>query len=121
VLRAGGRLVVTTTDPDAVHTHWMVPFFPSLVSIERDRFPSGEVLSRELEAAGFHSVRVAPFVLERHLSRAEALEKLRGRAYSTFALMTDDEYELGVASAEAGLPDEVAYELRLLNVVGIRP
>lgn len=121
VLRPGGRLVVTTTDPDAVDTHWMVPFFPSLVAIERGRFPSGEALSRELEAAGFHSIRVIPFILDRRLSRDEALEKLRGRAYSTFALMTDAEYEAGIAAAEAGLPPDITYELRLLNVVATRP
>jgi hypothetical protein len=62
-----------------------------------------------------------PFVLDRRFSRAEALEKLRSVAYSTFALMSDDEYELGVAAAEGGLPAEIAYELRLVNVVGVRP
>jgi ubiquinone/menaquinone biosynthesis C-methylase UbiE len=121
VLRPGGRLVITTTDPDAVHTHWMVPFFPSLVAIERGRFPSGDALSRELAAAGFDAIRVVPFVLERRMSRDEALEKLRGRAYSTFAVMTELEYERGVAAAAEGLPTEIAYELRLLNVVGVRP
>jgi SAM-dependent methyltransferase len=120
VLRPGGRLVITTTDPDAVHTHWMVPFFPRLVAIERGRFPSGEALSGELTNAGFEAVRVVPFVLERRLTRDEALEKLHGRAYSTFALMTDAEYAQGVASAEAGLPSEIAYDLRLLNVVAVR-
>ena len=121
VLRPGGRLVITTTDPDAVHTHWMTPFFPSLVSIERGRFPSGEALTGELESAGFDAVQVVPFVLERRLTRDEALEKLRGRAYSTFVLMTDAEYQQGIAAAEARLPDAIAYELNLLNVVAMRP
>lgn len=121
VLRPGGRFVITTTDPDAVHTHWMVPFFPSLVAIERARFPSGEGLTGELAAAGFDPVRVVPFILERRLTRAEALEKLRGRAYSTFALMSEEEYAAGVAAADAGLPDIIEYALRLLNVVAVRP
>jgi hypothetical protein len=91
------------------------------VEVERNRFPSGETLRRELEKAGFRSIHIAPFVLDRKFNRAEALDKLRGRAYSTFTLMSDDEYEHGLAAAEAGLPDEIAYELRLLNVVGARP
>jgi ubiquinone/menaquinone biosynthesis C-methylase UbiE len=121
VLRRAGRVVITTTDPEAFGAFWMAPYFPSYVEIERGRFPSGETLRRELEAAGFATVEIAPFVLERRFSRAEALEKLRGRAYSTFMLMSDEEYEHGLSAAEASLPAEVAYELRLLNVVGIRP
>jgi SAM-dependent methyltransferase len=78
-------------------------------------------MSRDLEAAGFGSIQLVPFVLERRFGCAEALDKLRGRAYSTFTLMSDDEYEHGVAAAEAGLPAEVVYDLRLLNVVGVRP
>jgi ubiquinone/menaquinone biosynthesis C-methylase UbiE len=121
VLRPDGRLVITTTDPDAFGTFWMAPYFPSYVEIERKRFPSGETLRRELEEAGFRSIRVEPFVMDRTFSRAEALAKLRGRAYSTFVLMGDREYEHGLAAAEAGLPDDIAYELRLLNVVAVRP
>jgi ubiquinone/menaquinone biosynthesis C-methylase UbiE len=121
VLRSGGRFVITTSDPDAFEAFWMSSYFPSYVEIERKRFPSGQTLRRELEEAGFRSIRLAPFVLDRRFSRAGALEKLRGRAYSTFALMSDDEYELGVAAAEARLPAEIAYQLRLLNVVAPRP
>jgi SAM-dependent methyltransferase len=121
VLRPNGRLVITTGDPEALDMFWMAPYFPSYVEIERARFPSGDALSQDLEAAGFGSIQLVPFVLERRFGRAEALDKLRGRAYSTFTVMSDDEYEHGVAAAEAGLPAEVVYDLRLVNVVGIRP
>jgi ubiquinone/menaquinone biosynthesis C-methylase UbiE len=120
VLRPTGRVVVTTTDPSGLETFWMRPYFPSYVEIERRRFPDGEVLRRELEEAGLGEVRVAPFVLERRFDRESALAKLRGRAYSTFALMSGEEYEAGVAAAASGLPDEVVYDLRLLNVVARR-
>jgi SAM-dependent methyltransferase len=121
VLRPGGRFVVTTSDRDAFASYWPAPYFPSYVEIERGRFPSGEKLVEELEAAGFRSMEVAPFTLARRFTRAEALAKLRGRAYSTFGLMSEAEYERGVGAAEAGLPDAVEYDLRLLNVVAARP
>jgi SAM-dependent methyltransferase len=121
VLRQNGRFVITTSDPDEFGAFWMAPHFPSYAAIERSRFPSRDALCRELEAAGFRSIQVVPFLLDRRFSRAEALDKLRGRAYSTFALMSDEEYERGIAAAEAGLPAEIVYQLRLLNVVGIRP
>jgi SAM-dependent methyltransferase len=117
VLKPGGRLVVTTTDPAAVETFWLAPYFQSYLAIERRRFPDGDVLSRELLDAGFTGVRVVPFVLERRFSRAEALEKIRARAYSSFVLMSEEHYEAGLAAAEAGLPAEVRYDLRLLNVL----
>ncbi len=120
VLRPGGRLVVTTTDPGAVDTFWMAPYFPSYVAIERRRFPDGETLRRELLAGRFSDVRVVPLVLERRFSRERALEKIRGRAYSSFVLMSDDEHQAGLAAAEEGLPAEVRYDLRLLNVLAVR-
>jgi ubiquinone/menaquinone biosynthesis C-methylase UbiE len=121
VLRSGGRLVISTTDPAAFEGFWMAPYFPSYVDIERRRFPPGDMLSRELDEAGFDAIQVFPFVLERRFDRTEGLDKLRGRAYSTFELMSDEEYERGVAAAEAGLPAEIVYDLRLLNVVAVRP
>jgi SAM-dependent methyltransferase len=121
VLAPQGRVVISTTDTDALGSFWMAPYFPSYVEIDRARFPSGDTLRRELEAAGFRSTQVVRFDLERRFSRAEALDKLRGRAYSTFTLMSDEEYERGVSAAEAGLPEEIAYRLRLLNVVAVRP
>ena len=121
VLKPGGRLVVTTTDPNAVEAFWMAPFFPSYVEIERRRFPAGEVLRSELADAGFTGIRVVSFVLERCFSRAEALEKIRARAYSSFVHMGDDEYVAGLAAAEARLPVEVCYDLRMLNVLAVRP
>jgi hypothetical protein len=113
--------VITTSDPDAFASYWMAPYFPSYVELDRARFPSGKALRRELEAVGFHSIQVVRFDLDRRFSRAEALDKLQGRAYSTFTLMSDEEYERGLAAAEAGLPEMIEYRLRLLNVVGVRP
>jgi ubiquinone/menaquinone biosynthesis C-methylase UbiE len=120
VLEPGGRLVMTTSDPSAVDTFWMAAYFPSYVAIEQRRFPDGKTLRRELLDAGFTGIRVVPFVLERGFSRDSALEKIRARAYSSFALMSDEEYEAGLRAAEAGLPAEVRYDLRLLNVLAVR-
>ena len=120
VLCPGGCVVVTTTDPAGFPSFWMRPYFPSYLDIERRRFPDAEVLRRELEEAELHHIRVEPFVLKRRFDRETALEKLRGRAYSTFTLMSEQEYEAGVAAAESALPEEVVYDLRLLNVLARR-
>ena len=111
VLQPTGRLAITTTDPEGFESFWMKPYFPSYVRIERARFPDGEVLRRELGNAGFTDARIQRLSLERRFSRDEALKKLRGRAYSTFTLMDEAEYEAGVDDAERRLPPEVVYEL----------
>jgi SAM-dependent methyltransferase len=120
VLRSGGRCVITTTDPETFDRLWLQSYFPSYVAIERGRFPDARTLEAELGLAGFSDVSTASYTTVRRFSRKVALEKLHGRAYSTFALMGDEEYANGVAAAEAALPGEIEYELCLLNVVARR-
>lgn len=118
VLRRGGRLEITTSEPTA--PFWATRYFPAFEEIERGRFPSGATLEHELRAAGFADVRIEPFRLPRSFSREDALAKIRGRAYSTFALIGDDEYEAGLAAAEADLPERVEYDWHGLRVIGLR-
>jgi ubiquinone/menaquinone biosynthesis C-methylase UbiE len=118
VLTPGGRLAVTSTDPDAVNGFWMAPLFARSVEIDRQRFPTAESLLADLTAARFGATRLVPFEMERVFDRETALAKLRGRAYSTFAFMSDDEYAEGLARAERKLPDRIAYTLRILMAVG---
>ena len=117
VLVPGGRLLITTSNPDAFPRFWMAPLFPSYVAIEQARFPSYESLERDLRGAGFAAVRRIDHAVPRSFSRAEALAKLHGRAASTFDLLDEDEYEAGVARAERELPDPVEYPLELIVVV----
>jgi ubiquinone/menaquinone biosynthesis C-methylase UbiE len=116
VLKPDGRLAIATSDPDAFERFWMVSLFPSYAEIERRRFPSAEKLFGELEAAGYVEPACEKLVIERAFSRSEALDKLRGRAYSTFVHLDEHEYERGLERAERELPDDVRYQLELLLV-----
>lgn len=121
VLSPGARLLIRTTDPEGVGEFWLADLFPSYTSIERRRFPSAETLQRELTEAGFVDVGCRPTSVERQFSRAEAVAKLRGRAYSTVVLLPEGEYNEGIERAERELPDTIGYTLRLLNVTADRP
>jgi hypothetical protein len=121
VLVAGGRPVIATTDPAGVEGFWASAYFPTYAAIERRRFPSGEQLRAELTRVGFTGVTARAHALPRAYSRTVALEKLRGRAYSTLALLDEEEYRRGLAAAEADLPDPVAYALALLLVTAECP
>jgi ubiquinone/menaquinone biosynthesis C-methylase UbiE len=116
VLADDGRLVVATTDPAHFHEHWLHPFFPSFTAVDVARFPSAEQLERELGAAGF-GVRVDRLAQESEIEREVALEKIRGRAFSTFELLPEAELESGLARAEAGLAERTPYRTAWLLAV----
>jgi ubiquinone/menaquinone biosynthesis C-methylase UbiE len=117
VLAAGGRFAISTPNPSIFGAIWLAPLFPSYADIERARFPGADALEAELDQAGFASTRVVHHAHVRTFSREHALEKLRGRYASTFALLTDDEYKEGVERAERELPDPVSYRSEWLFVI----
>ncbi len=116
VLRDGGRLLVHTPNPDGFERSWLAPFFPSYVGVERARFPTADVLDRELSAAGFSRIAVRQLTVPRRWSREYALERLRGRYASTFELLSAEEFAAGLARAERELTDPVSYTLESLIV-----
>lgn len=120
VLGSGGLLLIVTTHPDAFPRFWMAPLFPSYVAVEQARFPTFAALDRDLDGAGFHSVRRVDHTVHRSFSREGALARLRGRHASTFDLLDPREYEAGVARAERQLPETVEYDLELMIVVATR-
>ena len=121
VLASGGRTAIVNTDPAGVADFWLADYFPTYVEVERARFPQGDVVAAELRSAGFRESRWERWRIERRFDRATALAKLRGRAYSTFEHLSDEEYETGVRAAERRLPDEVVYDLTLFIATAQNP
>jgi SAM-dependent methyltransferase len=120
VLGAGGRYVILTFDPSYFPGYYLNRFFPSFLEIDAARFPPADVFDHELRTAGFQSVRVVRHHQERSLDREAALTRIRGRHISTFQLISEREYDLGLAQAERELPDVVTYDERWLVVVAER-
>jgi SAM-dependent methyltransferase len=121
VLSAGGRVVIATFDPAHFSGYWLADCFPSLTAIDQARFPDAPTLGLELEAAGFVGVEIRRLGQSGTLTRAEALERIRGRFISTLRLLEADEYERGLARAEATLPTRIEYRLEWLIVAAQRP
>ena len=120
VLERGGRAVVRTVDPAGCKRFWLAPLFPSYAAIDTARFPAAALLTGELRAAGFASTCVVSSPLTLRYPRERALELLRGRFASSFALMDDAEIEAGIACAERELPDVVETTLELVVIVADR-
>ncbi|PWU21125.1 MAG: hypothetical protein C5B48_11650 [Candidatus Rokuibacteriota bacterium] len=116
VLGAEGRLAVASFDPAYFPRYYLNEFFPSLLEIDLERFPRAELLEAELNGADFAAVRVERFVRETTVGRAQVLARIRARHISTFDLIDEQEYRLGLARAVRELPDEVPFRYELLIV-----
>ena len=116
VLTRDGRLAVATFDPSYFDAFWLNELFPSMEAADRERFPTASELEAELRGAGFE-VRLLRLSQRGTLDRADALERIRGKHISTFDLITDEEYETGLARAERELPDHVGYRVEWLIAI----
>jgi SAM-dependent methyltransferase len=111
VLAPGGCAVVATFAPEHFRSLWLNPYFPSLRTLDAERFAAPDVLAAELLAAGFAAVRIRRVSQRRTAARADALERIRARFISTLALLPPADFEAGLARAERDLPEEVSYAL----------
>ncbi|HEY7002796.1 MAG TPA: class I SAM-dependent methyltransferase [Gaiellaceae bacterium] len=121
VLVPGGRVVIATFDPDHFQEIWLNELFPSIAAIDRARFPDAARVASELEAAGFGPAEIVRVGQSGTLSRAQALDRIRGRYISTLRMLDDDEFESGLAEAEATLPDELEPRIEWLVVSAETP
>lgn len=120
VLVPAGRFVIATPHPDGFPRAWMASVFPSYVAVEQSRFPHPETLESELLSAAFADVRLVQLSVPRRFSKASALERLRGRVYSTLDHLAPEEVSEGIERAERELPDPVEYTLEWAIMVGER-
>jgi ubiquinone/menaquinone biosynthesis C-methylase UbiE len=121
VLAPGGRAVVVTFDPSYFDGFWLNDLFPSMEAVDRARFATGDELTAELHAAGFGEVELSRLSQAGSLTRAEALERIRGEHISTFDLISRAEYEAGLERAERELAETVHYTVEWLVAVAVRP
>jgi SAM-dependent methyltransferase len=121
VLAPEGRLAVATFDPAYFDRFWLNELFPSMEAADRARFPSGDELVAELRAADFADVRLRRLSQRGSLDRETALERIRGKHISTFDLISDEEYEAGLARAERELPERFDYGVEWLIATAVRP
>jgi SAM-dependent methyltransferase len=120
VLAPGGRAVVATFRPEHFEQFWLNPWFPSIREIDEARFPDPSRLAGELRTAGFPDVRIRSLTQVRRTTRADALERIRGRFISTLQLVPAEEFLEGVERAARELPNAVEYALEWAIVVAER-
>ncbi len=103
VARVSRRVVIATSDMSTRSLGILDEAFPSLLAIDRVRFPRIEQVAKDLLAAGFSEVKVEGRAYRRHLTAAEELDRVRRKYISTFDLLPPGEFEQGVAFLEREL------------------
>ncbi len=104
VARVSRRVVIATADMVHRAPDILDEAFPSLMQVDRARFPTIEAVVEMLRAAGFRRVSVDQRPYRRSSSAQEQIERVRGKYLSTFDLLPPGEYERGLAFLEAELP-----------------
>jgi ubiquinone/menaquinone biosynthesis C-methylase UbiE len=104
VLRPGGALSIHHLAHDYMRRFWTQEFFPSIEAIDRERFMSTFDIHRLLSRLGFAvSARIETFVkgYDYPLMISETLN----RDMSQLNLISDEEYEAGLARLRKEEPD----------------
>jgi ubiquinone/menaquinone biosynthesis C-methylase UbiE len=105
VARVSRRAAIATSDMRTRTMGILDEAFPSLLRIDRARFPPIDRIVDTLHAAGFTQVAVQERPYHRSLSVAEELDRVRRKYISTFDLLPPGEFERGVAFLEQELPN----------------
>ena len=117
VLRPDGLAAVVTFDPSYFEAFWLNRLMPSMEAIDRARFPTAAEVEAELREAGFTQSRLLRVSQRGWHAREQALERIRKRHISTFDLISEEEYEAGLARAERELPERVEFPIEWLIAV----
>jgi SAM-dependent methyltransferase len=95
VLRSG-RLVILTASHEQIENSFMSRFFPSYAPIDKSRFPTIESILEAMRAAGFSDVSSRAIAVTKVTHDNNSLRKVESKHVSTFHLMSDEEFRLGL-------------------------
>lgn len=104
VARVSRQIVIVTSDMARRRLGIMEEAFPSLLRIDRARFPPIAEIARALESVRFRRVRIEERPFRRAITPKEQIERVRDRYLSTFDLLPPGEFERGLRFLEAELP-----------------
>ena len=83
--------------------------FPGVIQADRERFPPVEELEGAFILAGFEHVRARRILIEERLSKDDYMNKITHRYLSTFDLIPQSEFDVGVrvmGKLLAGIPGD---------------
>lgn len=100
VARVSRRVVIATVDLERRPKTILEEAFPSLLEVDRARFPRIDAIVADLTSAGFGRIRVEERPYRRTLTVEQQLDRVRRKYLSTFDLLPPGEFEEGMRFLE---------------------
>lgn len=102
ILNNGALILITSSHDQIENLHPVIKdFFPTLVELDKKRFPELTELDYSFQSAGFKSIKHEELIISRIPIDMSYLDKVKNKFVSTFHLLSEDEFETGVERLEA--------------------
>lgn len=102
VLKDGALVLLTSSHKQIEGQHPIIKeFFPSYVRIDKRRFPDINRIHSLLESLSFKNIRYEEVTVANIPIDCEYLQKVKNKYVSTYHLMSEREFEVGIARLEA--------------------
>ncbi len=112
ILRAGIFILLTSSHDQLENLNPVVKeCFPSLIEMDKQRFPDIPKIDHLFKAAGFRDIKHEEIILSEIPIDKGYLEKVKNKFISTFYLLSENEFRRGVERLEAFInnSEEPAY------------
>ena len=101
ILRDGSLIFLTSSHDQIERLHPVIrEFFPSLIELDKKRFPEISELDYSFKAAGFKNIKHEELIISNIPIDMKYLEKVRNKFVSTFHLLTKNEFNEGIKKLE---------------------
>jgi len=113
VLRDGVLVLLTSSHRQIEEQHPIIKnFFPSYIDIDKSRFPDIDRIDSLLESLGFKNIKHEEVTVAGIPIDDEYLQKVKNKYVSTYQLMSEGEFENGIAKLEAFIMNSNQPEFR---------
>ena len=103
ILRDTGSLIFLTSSHDQLERlHPVIKeFFPSLIELDKERFPDISELDYFFKTAGFRNIKHEELIVNKIPIDMTYLDKVKNKFVSTFHLLPENEFNKGIEELEA--------------------
>jgi ubiquinone/menaquinone biosynthesis C-methylase UbiE len=102
ILRDGSLIFLTSSHDQIERLHPVIKeFFPSLIELDKKRFPKISELDFLFKTVGFKNIKHEELIISKIPIDAKYLEKVKNKFVSTFYLLSENEFNKGIGKLEA--------------------
>ena len=95
ILKTNGEVSIYNINHDYMQYSWVYKFYPQVVQIDKERFPTTLDLFNWLDKAGFETQASVNTIIKKFYYE-DILEDARNRDMSQLNLISDEEYQIGL-------------------------